>query len=103
MELLSQGFCCKVSDPSKLGDGNCDFVDYNTQVCGFDLGDCLNPSPAASPVASPPSPLPTPTETESALIIPSQDSFSDLDEAPFFGVPVTEARIESETKLILNT
>eukprot|EP01084_Bolivina_argentea_P315738 547116_1 len=32
---------CSVSDPSKLGDGQCDKTGgYNTEACGYDLGDC---------------------------------------------------------------
>jgi hypothetical protein len=31
---------CKVTDPSRLGDGICDGGSYNTASCGFDLGDC---------------------------------------------------------------
>ena len=32
--------CC-VPDPSFLGDGACDpYEPYNTEACGYDLGDC---------------------------------------------------------------
>ena len=32
---------CTISDVSLLGDGNCDFDEYNTLECGYDNGDCL--------------------------------------------------------------
>lgn len=31
---------CQVSDLSLIGDGICDFGDYNSEKCGFDGGDC---------------------------------------------------------------
>eukprot|EP01026_Neomeris_dumetosa_P013878 TRINITY_DN1492_c0_g1_i11.p1 TRINITY_DN1492_c0_g1~~TRINITY_DN1492_c0_g1_i11.p1 ORF type:complete len:302 (-),score=40.73 TRINITY_DN1492_c0_g1_i11:281-1186(-) len=38
---LANGKCCSVPDMNKLGDGFCDDDDiYNTDSCGFDLGDC---------------------------------------------------------------
>merc|ERR1711862_609562 len=36
--------CC-VPDPSFLGDGACDaYAPYNTEECGYDLGDCCRES-----------------------------------------------------------
>jgi hypothetical protein len=32
---------CEVEDASRLGDGVCDGGMYNTESCGFDLGDCV--------------------------------------------------------------
>eukprot|EP01023_Acetabularia_acetabulum_P014716 TRINITY_DN17181_c0_g1_i2.p1 TRINITY_DN17181_c0_g1~~TRINITY_DN17181_c0_g1_i2.p1 ORF type:complete len:408 (-),score=82.99 TRINITY_DN17181_c0_g1_i2:1812-3035(-) len=77
MELLSQGFCCTVGDVSKLGDGTCDFFNYNTEVCGFDLGDCLN-------VVSP-----SPDLAENPVLVDD----SDLNELPLEGAPVAEITI----------
>jgi hypothetical protein len=31
---------CQVSNPEMLGDGKCDYGDYNTEACNFDGGDC---------------------------------------------------------------
>eukprot|EP00485_Elphidium_margaritaceum_P017125 CAMPEP_0202733338 /NCGR_PEP_ID=MMETSP1385-20130828/188116_1 /ASSEMBLY_ACC=CAM_ASM_000861 /TAXON_ID=933848 /ORGANISM="Elphidium margaritaceum" /LENGTH=481 /DNA_ID=CAMNT_0049399667 /DNA_START=94 /DNA_END=1536 /DNA_ORIENTATION=- len=33
---------CSVANPSWLGDGWCDGGDYNTEACGYDLGDCCS-------------------------------------------------------------
>ena len=32
---------CKVDFPSSIGDGFCNVGDYNTEVCGWDGGDCI--------------------------------------------------------------
>ena len=32
---------CKVTYPSRLGNGICDGGEYNTKACGFDNGDCI--------------------------------------------------------------
>lgn len=34
---------CNVDDPSLVGNGICDGVDYNTPECGYDGGDCIDP------------------------------------------------------------
>lgn len=34
------GDCCPVADSPFLGDGYCDGLIFNTEVCGFDAGDC---------------------------------------------------------------
>ena len=31
---------CSAENPSYIGDGYCDFTDYNTADCGWDGGDC---------------------------------------------------------------
>ena len=39
---LIGGDCYPVADSDQLGDGVCDGFIFNTQICGFDGGDCLD-------------------------------------------------------------
>eukprot|EP01025_Chloroclados_australasicus_P058253 TRINITY_DN7299_c1_g1_i1.p1 TRINITY_DN7299_c1_g1~~TRINITY_DN7299_c1_g1_i1.p1 ORF type:complete len:403 (+),score=59.75 TRINITY_DN7299_c1_g1_i1:110-1210(+) len=84
-DLLMQGFCCNVDQPSKLGDGICNEEQgYNTEVCGFDYGDC---------------------EQESELLQapPSPGTLPNLDEQMKAPTPEADQLEETESVIQLNT
>eukprot|EP01026_Neomeris_dumetosa_P046279 TRINITY_DN3937_c0_g1_i5.p1 TRINITY_DN3937_c0_g1~~TRINITY_DN3937_c0_g1_i5.p1 ORF type:complete len:669 (-),score=109.04 TRINITY_DN3937_c0_g1_i5:153-2159(-) len=83
LDLLSKGLCCGVDDPNKLGDGICDFGEYDTEACEFDFGDCVEP-PSSPPPPTPPLPSPSPQASPSSnlplTISPTPEPSVELDQ-----------------------
>ncbi len=42
IEYMEKYPMCNVTDPWRVGDGNCDFGEYMTYECGWDGGDCID-------------------------------------------------------------